>query len=113
MWETWSRDQGRTWAPASRGPFGMWACDSSMLCTASGALLIAGRHPGLAFQLSYDDGMTWECVRFDTTFWANGFTYEIEPDLVMYASTGKYGDPRVRIHLIRITPRGPEPVRWH
>jgi len=84
-----------------------------MLCTASGALLIAGRHPGLAFQLSYDDGMTWECVRFDTTFWANGFTYEIEPDLVMYASTRKYGDPRVRIHLIRITPRGPEPVRWH
>lgn len=111
MWETWSEDGGRTWTPASRGPFGMWAATCSMVSTASGALLIAGRHPGLSFQLSYDDGMTWQCSRFDTTAWANGIAIEIEPDLVLYASTGNYGDPKVRVHLFRITPDGPEPVR--
>jgi hypothetical protein len=111
MWETWSADGGKTWTPASRGPFGMWAATNSMLSTESGALLIAGRHPGLAFHLSYDDGMTWQCFRFDTTFWANGCTYEVEPDLVLYASTAKYSDSHVRVHLIRITPDGPEPVR--
>ena len=111
MWETWSADGGQTWTPASRGPFGMWASTCSMSCTASGALLIAGRHPGLAFQLSYDDGMTWQCYRFDTTFWANGVTCEIGPDLMMYASTAKYADPHVRAHLIQITPDGPERVR--
>ena len=112
MWETWSTDSGQSWTPAARGPFGMWAATCSMLSTTSGVLLIAGRHPGLAFQLSYDDGMTWECYRFDTTFWANGFTSEIEPNVVMYASTAKYGDPHVRVHLFRITPEGPEPMRY-
>jgi len=112
MWETWSVDGGQTWTPAHRGPFGMWACHNSMLRTASGALVIAGRHPGLAFNLSYDDGMTWRCYRFDTTFWANGFVCEIEPNVVMYASTAKYSDPHVRVHLFRITSEGPEPVRY-
>ncbi|MCK4299957.1 MAG: exo-alpha-sialidase, partial [Planctomycetes bacterium] len=112
MWETWSEDEGQTWTPAHRGPFGMWACHNSMLRTASGALVIAGRHPGLGFNLSYDDGMTWQCYRFDTTFWANGFVCEIEPNVVMYASTAKYSDPHVRVHLFRITPEGPEPVRY-
>jgi hypothetical protein len=67
-----------------------------MVSTASGALLIAGRHPGLAFQLSYDDGWTWKCCQFDTTFWANGFAYEIEPDrrkaIIRALATANKGD---------------------
>ena len=111
MWETWSHDGGQTWTPASRGAFGMWACTGAMCRTESGALFVAGRHPGLACQISYDDALTWDCYRFDTTFWANGCAKEIEPDLVMYASTAKYADPRVRVHLFRITPQGPQPAQ--
>ena len=110
MWETWSSDGGQTWTPAARGPFGMWASTCAMTCTQSGAILAAGRHPGMSFQLTTDGGMSWDCYRFDTTFWANGQTLEIEPNLVMFASTGKYGDPRVRVHLFEITPDGPQPV---
>ena len=111
MWETWSEDGGQTWTPIHRGPFGNWACTSAMLTTASGVLFLAGRHPGLAAQISYDDGMTWTCYRFDTTFWANGMAVEIEPDLVMFVSTAKYSDPRPRVFLFRITPEGPVPER--
>ena len=111
MWETWSSDGGQSWTPIHRGPFGNWACTSAMLATQSGVLFLAGRHPGLAAQISYDDGMTWTCYRFDTTFWANGFAAEIAPDVVMFASTAKYGDPKVRVHLFRMTPDGPVPQR--
>ena len=111
MWETWSDDGGQTWTPIHRGPFGNWACTTTMLTTASGVIFLAGRHPGLAAQISYDDGMTWTCYRFDTTFWANGFAMEIQPDVVMFGSTAKYGDPRVRVHLFRMTPDGPVPQR--
>ena len=111
MWETWSSDGGQTWTPIHRGPFGNWACTTATLTTASGVIFLAGRHPGLAAQISYDDGMTWTCYRFDTTFWANGFALEIQPDVVMFASTAKYGDPKVRVHLFRMTPDGPVPQR--
>jgi len=110
MWETWSDDAGQSWTPWARGAFPMWAC-SQIVRTASGVLLIGGRHPGLAIEASYDNGMTWQCYRIDTTSWANGVLYEVEPDLVMYASTAHYADPRVRAHLFRVTPEGLEPVR--
>ena len=110
MWECWSDDGGKTWRPAARGPFAMYAATGSMLTTASGVLLIGGRHPGLAVQASYDDGITWQCWRIDTTFWANGVMYEVEPDVVLYASAGNYADPLLRAHLIRVTPQGLEPV---
>ena len=87
----------------------MWAC-SHVIRTASGALLIAGRHPGLAVRVSYDNGLTWLCYRIDTTSWANGRLYEVEPNVVMYASTAKYSDTHVRAHLIRVTPTGLEPM---
>ena len=110
MWETWSEDGGLTWSPAARGPFPMYAATNSMSSTASGTLLIAGRHPGVGVRTSYDDGMTWECTRIDTPFYANGFSYEVEPDVVLYIYNGKYSDPRVRAQLIRVTPLGIEPI---
>ena len=56
MWESWSEDGGRTWTPQTRGPFPMYASDNSMLTTASGAIIIGGRFPGLAVQVSHDAG---------------------------------------------------------
>ena len=119
MWESWSEDGGRTWTPTARGPFFMAASDNSMLTTASGAIIIGGRMPGLAVQVSYDDGMTWKCYRIDTACYANGSMYEVEPDLVLYAYGGKYLTKEVskqtaselRAQFLRITPDGVEPAR--
>lgn len=111
MWETWSGDGGRRWQPAARGPFPMYAATDAMSSTNSGALLIAGRHPGIAVQLSQDDGISWQCWRIDTPFYANGATLEVEPDVVLYVYDGKYSDPRARAQLLRVTPQGLEPVR--
>jgi hypothetical protein len=111
MWETWSEDGGKSWYPAARGPFPMYACTDAMSSTTSGALLIAGRHPGIAVQLSQDDGMTWQGTRIDTPFYANGETFEVEPNVVLYVYDGKYSDPFVRAQLLRVTPLGLEPVR--
>jgi hypothetical protein len=111
MWETWSEDGGETWTPAGRGPFPMYACTNAMSSTTSGALLIAGRHPGIAVQLSLDDGMTWQCTRIDTPFYANGETFEVAPNVVLYVYDGKYSDPFVRAQLLRVTSQGLEPVR--
>jgi hypothetical protein len=110
MWESWSDDGGVTWTPAARGPFGMWAC-SHIRRTQSGVLLIGGRHPGLAINASWDSGMTWKTFRIDTSFWANGRLYEIEPNVMMYLSTAKYTDPKVRAFLFRVTDERIEPIR--
>jgi hypothetical protein len=111
MWETWSEDGGRSWQPAARGPFPMYAATDAMSSTESGALLIAGRHPGIAVQLSQDDGISWQCSRIDTPFYANGATLEVEPSVVLYVYDGKYSDPHARAQLLRVTPHGLEPVR--
>ncbi|MSO21832.1 MAG: DUF1080 domain-containing protein [Acidobacteria bacterium] len=111
MWETWSEDGGRSWQPAARGPFPMYASTDSMSSTASGGLLIAGRHPGIAVQLSQDSGISWQCARIDTPFYANGATLEVEPNVILYIYDGKYSDPRARAQLLRVTPQGLEPVR--
>ena len=119
MWESWSEDGGRTWTPTARGPFPMYASDNSMLTTSSGAILIGGRFPGLAVQVSYDDGMTWKCYRIDTACYANGAMLEVEPDVVFYAYGGKYLTKAVskqtaselRGMFLRVTPEGVEPIR--
>ena len=54
MWEMWSNDGGRTWGPATRGHFPMYACTDAMTATANGAVVIAGRHPGIGAQVSLD-----------------------------------------------------------
>lgn len=77
----------------------------------SGVLLIGGRHPGLAINASWDNGMTWKAFRIDTTFWANGQLYEIEPNVMLYISTAKYSDPKVRIHMFRISDERIDPIR--
>jgi hypothetical protein len=65
----------------------------------------------MALQASYDDGITWQCYRIDTPFYANGTMYEVEPDLVMFVYDAKYSHPRQRAQLIRVTEEGLEPVR--
>ncbi len=111
MWETWSQDGGRSWTPAARGAFPMYGCNNSMISTASGALVIGGRFPGIAVQVSRDDGMTWQCTMIDNTLWANGAMFEVEPNVVLYIYGGK-NDPReMRGQLLRITDDGIEPVR--
>ena len=82
MWKCRSQDGGLTWKPAARGAFAMYACDDAMVSTASGALFIAGRHPGIAGQVSFDRSMTWQCHRIDTPFYANGSAYEVEPTII-------------------------------
>ena len=119
MWESWSENGGRTWTPTARGPFPMYASDNSMLTTSSGAMIIGGRFPGLAVQVSYDNGMTWKCYRIDTALYANGAMLEVEPDVVFYAYGGKYLTKAVskqtaselRGMFLRVTPDGVEPIR--
>ena len=110
MWECWSTDGGHTWAPAGRGHFPMYACTDAITATARGALVIAGRHPGIAAQLSLDGGMSWQATRIDTPFYANGATVEVEPDVVLYVYDGKYSDPRVRAQLLQVNSDRLEPA---
>ena len=112
MWETWSEDDGKTWTPQARGPFPLYGCCGSMTTTRSGAMIITGRFPGIAAQMSRDNGMTWRCYKIDNTVWANGATYEVEPDVVLYIYGAGYGaQSAMRGQLIKITPDGLSPVR--
>jgi hypothetical protein len=111
MWETWSEDGGKTWTPQARGPFPMYACNNSMICTASGYLLIAGRFPGIAAQVSRDGGMTWQGFKIDNAIWANGATFEVEPDVVLYIYGGRSNPSEMRGQIIKITPDGLLPIR--
>ena len=108
MWESWSVDGGQTWTPAARGPFPMYACSYAIVCTTSGAILIGGRFPGLAVQVSRDGGMTWTCYRIDTCGWANGAMIEVEPDIVAFLYGGK-GD--LRGQLLKVTDDDLVPLR--
>ncbi len=108
MWETRSCDGGRTWTPMCRGSFPMYASCSSMICTASGAVLIGGRFPALAVQVSRDNGFTWQFHQIDTCAWANGAMFEIEPDVVLYMYGGR---EEFRYQVLRVTPTSIEPVQ--
>jgi len=88
----------------------MYACNNSMISTASGYLIIGGRFPGLAVQVSRDDGMTWQGYSIDSACWANGAMFEVEPDVVLYIYGGKDSARELRGQLIRITPDGIEPL---
>jgi len=79
-----------------------------MLCTSSGALILAGRFPGLGLHVSHDGGMTWRSYRIDQTLWACGTLFEVEPDIVLYVymTAGK-----LRGQFIRITADAAEPAR--
>ncbi len=110
MWESWSEDGGQTWTPTTRGPFPMYG-GASMVCTTSGALIIGGRFPGIAVQVSHDDGMTWDCYMIDSAIWANGDIYEVAPDLVLFLYGGPDNPRELRGMFLRVTPDGLEPAR--
>ena len=110
MWETWSADGGRTWTPQARGPFAMYASCSAMCTTSSGYLVIAGRFPALAVQVSRDHGMTWQCYQVDTGIWANGAMIEVEPDVALWAYGGNNQPEELRGQLFRVTADNLEPI---
>ena len=87
----------------------MYGC--GMISTQSGTLLIGGRFPGLAVQMSRDSGMTWNFHVIDNTAWANGAMFEVEPDLVLFLYGGRWSPPELRGQFLRVTPDGLEPVR--
>ncbi len=108
VWETWSDDSAASWGPTTRGAVPSYA--SSLLCTSSGTLLLAGRMPGLGLHVSHDNGATWQTHRIDSghLIWACGTMYEVKPDLVLYVyMTGG----RLRGQFIRVTAEGIEPTR--
>ena len=110
MWETWSDDGGRTWGPCVRGPFPGYAAPN-MVRTASGALLLAHRLPGLTLNCSLDDGLTWDQgTLIDTGLWAMGSMVEIEPDVVLYVYWDSF-ESLARAQRFRVGPSGLEPVR--
>ena len=110
MWETWSEDGGATWGPTTRGPFSAYACAMLPHPTASGALVIGGRMPGLGLHVSYDNGITWKHhYRIGTDIWAMGAMYEVEPDVILYVYMDTwYSD--MRAQFIRVTPQGLKPL---
>ncbi|MFN0165359.1 MAG: sialidase family protein [Bryobacteraceae bacterium] len=105
MWESWSEDGGKTWGPSVRGPFPGYA-PLPMIRTASGAMMIATRFPGITIHSSYDDGKTWdEGTYLDSSIWAMGDMVEVEPNLVFLAYMDSFGGP-VRAQFIRVGPKG-------
>ncbi|MBM4005444.1 MAG: DUF1080 domain-containing protein [Planctomycetes bacterium] len=111
MAESWSHDDGQTWTPLAHGPFPMYACNNSMLTTTSGVIIIGGRFPGIALQISRDEGMTWQFHQIDQASWANGAMLEVEPDVVLFVYGGPSIPPQLRYQLIRVTSNNVEPIR--
>jgi len=112
MWETWSDNNGESWGPTTRGPFPSYACAMLPHATASGALVIGGRMPGLGLHVSHDNGMSWKHYRIDTTIWSMGSMYEVEPDVLLWVQMGEYSpNLHARGQFIRVTPDGLEPAR--
>ena len=109
MWETWSHDGGKTWAPTTRSSVTSYACAMLPHPTASGALVVGGRFPGCAVNVSRDNGMTWERYRIGVDLMCGGSMAEIAPDVVMWVFADTWRSS-VRAHAIRITPTGIEPA---
>ena len=103
MWESWSKDGGRTWTPQARGPFALFACTGAMVTTASGYLLIGGRFPAMSVQVSRDHGMSWQCYQVDNGIWANGTMFEVEPDVVLFIYGSKDNPDELRCQRLRVT----------
>lgn len=109
MWEIWSTDRGKSWGPATSGPFPCYA--ATAFCTSRGVILVSGRMPGLGLYASHDNGMTWKTYRIDTGgLWAMGCMYEVEKDLVFYPYMDTY-ESDMRAQFIRITEDGVYPDR--
>ena len=109
LWETWSHDRGTTWTPTARGPFPGYACTMLPHATAGGALVIAGRMPGLAAHVSHDNGINWSHYRVATDTWAMGVMHEVQPNEVLYVYMAGDEGP-VRAQLLSVTPAGLTPI---
>ncbi len=110
MWESRSDNGAKSWGACVRGPLPGYACTMLPHETASGAVVIGGRLPGLGLHCSFDDGKSWQTWQADRSFWAMGTMYEVEPDLILWV----YMDNRAgnaRGQFIRVTKDGLEPAR--
>ena len=110
MWETWSRDGGKTWGPCLRGPFPGYA-PSNAVRTRSAVAMFPTRFPGLTMHSTRDDGMTWTHDYIDTSIWAMGSMYEIEDDLVLFVYMDSWRD-KLRAQRVRVTDHGLMPEPW-
>jgi hypothetical protein len=108
MWETWSRDGGKTWGPCVRGPFPGYA-PSIPVRTESGVVMFPVRFPGLTIHTTTDDGMTWDGggggTYIDTSIWAMGSMVEVEPNVVLFLYMDSF-DGKARAQFIRVMPDG-------
>ena len=108
MWQATSTDAAQTWDAVAIGPFPGYS--AGMICTSSGALLVAHRFPNTTIHTSLDGGRSWDagtCV--DWPVWASGKFVEVAPDVVLFV----YRDDHIRFmrgQFIRITEHGLEPL---
>lgn len=105
MWECRSNDGGKSWGASTRGPLPGYACTMLSHETASGAILIGGRLPGLALNCSFDAGMSWQTWQVDRSSWAMGTMFEVKPDLVLWVYMDNWGGD-ARAQFLRVTPTG-------
>jgi hypothetical protein len=105
MWESWSKDAGKTWGPCLRGPFPGYAAPN-MLRTKSGAILVVHRLPSLTIHASWDDGHTWDQgTTIDGAIWAMGSMIEIAPDRILYVYWDSF-ESLMRGQWIHVTRKG-------
>ena len=86
MWQAFA-PAGKSFGPMTRGMAPMYAC--AMLTTASGVVLVGGRHPGLALLASWDDAMTWSTYSVDTASWSQGAMLEVAADVILWVYGGR------------------------
>ena len=108
MWQATSTDAAQTWDAVAIGPFPGYS--AGMICTSSGALLVAHRFPNTTIHTSLDGGCSWDAgTGVDWPVWASGKFVEVAPDVVLFV----YRDDHIR-HMrgqfIRITEHGLEPL---
>jgi hypothetical protein len=110
MWQLWSEDSGANWDAAARTTFPGYA--QSMARTQAGIIAVAHRFPQYSVNLSRDDGLNWdEGTVIDYPAWAMGCLLEVEPNVLLatYMNWEHKSQPLLA-QLIRITPKGLEPV---
>jgi hypothetical protein len=110
MWQCWSDNAGATWDSAARTTFTGYA--QSMVRTKSGAILVAHRTPLYSVNISRDNGLNWdEGTIIDYPNWAMGTAIEVEPDVVLLTYMNASRDMPLLGQLVRVTPKGIEPVQ--
>ena len=118
MWQSHSDDGGRSWSPACYAPFSGHGYPN-LVATRSGYLAVIKRGQGTSINVSYDGGVNWDAgTTIDLFNWYNGDAIEVEPDVLLVAYHGLPTKPpiptrpsRFRLHLIRLSPDGPIPLR--